>query len=477
MNQEEFDNKLNEAFKNEYLPPNEKLWQNISGRLDNNKKKPFWYWLMPLVLVVITATTVFFNGKKSNNIAEVALNNNKAKIENNAVITSQSSTDYKKNTSNEGIKDNPTFNDTPKNKNGKFPAIASVYIENEVSNIISTPKTGKPKKKTFINDNTNRNKITKEDITNKILKRDNDLNDETTDNPLNIYPYKKIPTLAFASLPFELIDYEPLLKNKTQNKSATQNGAKKDRTANFESKWWWSAGLGPQLAINNIKTNDTLEPYIHKDLWKNKKELTRNGTGFQSQFLLGYHFNNHFSIESGIQYSLRSESIRLDKVTDDIAFRTANNKVALYQKVILLAILQTPSGPDTTRYNAVQSFTMVANNKYHAFTVPIKLNFGMNITPATKFQLSAGLGITYLYAKKTEHLNMVTEEKFTTDKKSLFTASYNTQLAFYTNFNNYGEIGVYTGFQGYINRWSVINKQYSLGMSDMQLGLCFRRPF
>ncbi len=482
MNQEEFDNKLNDAFKNEYLPPNEKLWQNISERLENKKKKPFWYWLMPLVLVLVTATAVFFSGKKESNKKAIATNAQISNEENatNALINNS-------NANNNTINNNniATNIDTAEEIKSKIHVIALAYSESETTPTQKNTATKTPKNKAKLTD---KNKLVIRDKPNNTVsdKGNSNINTSNTEfdyepitRLLPIYSYKRITTIGSFMQFKNLIEYEPIALNKLPSKINKNNNGSKDRTADFDKKWWWSVGVGPQLAINNMKTNDTLEPYVHKQLWKNKEKITSNGTGFQSQFLVGYKINKHFSIEAGLQYSLRTESIRLNEESDSIAFRSSNGTIGAYRRVILLAILQNPitGQKDTTPYNAIQAFTMFTNNKYHAITIPLKINSEFNITQKTKFQFGLGIGLTYLYAKKIEHFNMVSEESFISKKQSMFTASYNTQLAFYTNFNDYGEIGVYTGFQGYLNRWNVINKQYSIGMSDMQMGLTFRRPF
>ncbi|NQW42200.1 MAG: hypothetical protein HQ463_02045 [Bacteroidetes bacterium] len=501
MNLEEFDNKLGEAFKYEHLPPNEKLWQNINVRLDQ-QKKPLWFWLVPvaiIALVVVGVSSWLYNNDKTEvtNIAKtevssasiaqqkesISTENSAEKMNNEAIVEN---TEKEKNADNyNNAKDTRRFKSS-------FSALNNIEDnseENKVLSIANTknvkPKKGKSKNKLSPEgkaaiSSKSKTKLpflaeTQTAQTTQTLQAAKATQTEDIDlTSLMFAKHRKLKTnkLQFSAL---LPDY---LKSLTPNvlKSPNSN-ADKNREADFDSKCWWSAGIGPQLCLNNMKVNDSMEAYTHKQLWKNKKELTSNGSGFQTQFLAGYKLNKYFSIESGLQYSLRSESIRLNEESDDIAFRD-NGKIAAYQKVILLFIFKDNNGfYDTTRYNAVQSFTMIANNKYHAVTVPLKLNSEFKVSSTTKVQLGIGLGLTYLYSKKNAHFDLMKEEKVTELKKGYFTSSFNSQLAFYTNFNNLGEIGVYTGFQGYIGRLNVVNKQYSIGMSDLQLGMCFKRPF
>jgi hypothetical protein len=71
---------------------------------------------------------------------------------------------------------------------------------------------------------------------------------------------------------------------------------------------------------------------------------------------------------------------------------------------------------------------------------------------------------------------LVNEIVKTENKKSTLNTSLNTQIAFYTNFNDVGQIGIYSGFTMFNNPWQINQKQYSISMKDIQFGITYRKP-
>jgi hypothetical protein len=88
-----------------------------------------------------------------------------------------------------------------------------------------------------------------------------------------------------------------------------------------------------------------------------------------------------------------------------------------------------------------------------------------------------GGGFSMINSHNTEHLNMIWGNSVKESNSTQFSASLNSNLSLYTNFNDIGQIGVYTGLQMYLNPWKVNSNQYAVNMRDLQMGITFRKPF
>jgi hypothetical protein len=241
------------------------------------------------------------------------------------------------------------------------------------------------------------------------------------------------------------------------------------------SRHWLSFGIGPQIAQNYLKMNADSQAYIHKHLWDNKDIVTHNGIGLNSFITYAYKFGkkNRFSFETGLNYSFRTENIQINESTYEIAVRKNNQEIVQY---LNLRVWISPNPGDTTFYNAAQSFTMLKKNRYNVFTLPFRINSEHKITDNTFFMLGVGGGISMMSGKDISHYNLVYEREDVVAKHTQFSASLNTRLSLYTNFNNMGQVGIYGGVQSYLQPWEIQNLQYKIKMQDIQFGIVFRKP-
>jgi hypothetical protein len=470
MSPEEFDNRLKSAFQDENLLPKEQLWANISSQLEPKAKTPFWYWLLPATVVVIGAVVWIGSQKPITNATAIETNvapsnNGKPKTESNEAALSSKT---KQNQANESI--------------------AKVKNTNSAISGQTEKNTEKSKKNQDNSKWGNVQLMTKYPIN----ITDNDIKDSSKSRPkspiVNFHD-DGIEALGIKNHPlFKLIGFPSFLKrykiedlNSINNVSYQTNcfknpeSKKPVKTSDFSSKRWFTFGLGPQLAINSIKVNQDSQAWVHKHLWDNKDRLTSNGSGFQAFGHLAIKFgkNQRFIFETGLNYSIRTEEIKLNESSYDIAARDNTGKINQYTQILLKVIY----GTDTTEYLAVSNFSLAVNNKYHILTLPFRLSAEHKMSDATFMSYGLGGGVSVLSSHNTEHLNMIWGNSVKEKNSTQYAASLNANLALYTNFNDIGQIGVYTGFQMYLNPWKVNSNQYAINMQDLQLGITFRKPF
>jgi hypothetical protein len=245
---------------------------------------------------------------------------------------------------------------------------------------------------------------------------------------------------------------------------------------NFEdNKWWLNFGVGYQIAYNNFHStyDSATKNKIHRTLIDNEDQLTNNGAGFQMHLNLQNKFGkgNRFSFETGVNYSYRTEDIKINEQTYDIAARNNSDDILNYLRLKLFIAV----GNDTTFFDATQSFALVNKNKYSIITVPLRFQYEQPLNRNTFVSLGLGGGASIIKNKTTTHYDMVKEKDFQKSSSTQLTASLNTMLSLYTNYNGIGQFGIYGGYQMYLSPFKV-NEQYGVRMSDLQFGVILRRP-
>jgi hypothetical protein len=457
MNPEEFDKRLKQTFKTENLIPKEDLWENIASQIQPNQKKSFWLYFTPIILAVVvsSAAAYYFISDNKNN-AIISSNNTEIQnpqLQNQSTEINQTN---KKQVS-KGIKEATGI---AKTNTSESKGLISEKPTSESNLSSSKSKSKSPRNPLF---NTKHQEIIK-DATPSLF--------QNQDIQFDIFSISKIKFRKRFQTP--LFNNE-LLKNET-NPFVANNSNRKNKTNN-ESKWSLLYAVGPQLALNKVEIPAEHKAFVHKKLWDNQNQLTHNGTGFHTNLLLNYKFSKLFSLESGIEYGIRTEDIKLDISSDEIAIRNSSNNIIKYDKLKLLVIVINPDGTkDSTFYDAISSFNLAVNNKYHSITIPVNFKSEFKLSENTAIQLGIGGGFSYLFSKKTVHYDILNEKKVEEQKNRLFTSSLNTKITLLTNFNDIGRIGVYTGFQVYNTPWQVINNQYSIGMRDFQFGMTYQKP-
>jgi len=472
MNQEEFDNKLGESFKHEHLPPDKRLWESISARLDESPKKRFPLWLIP-VFIAVVAAGAWLIGSMGHETKLASGSDNKiiAAPKNKRTLDSEANT--RSNLTNE-----VTHYDAKTSQNGSTKlTVATDYIKTNLE------QPNKPKIKIPVNRNNeglsigNASNLTSiEPILNHLIATDH-LNVLPTNYDFNdIFLSKQLylkPFLALFTAPREESSIDASVKTK---KGRLIRSRYTKQPVNFDSKWWWSIGAGPQISHNTAIVPDDSVSKIHKDLWANRDMLTHNGTGFHSQFLFGHRIGEHFSFETGLQYGRHAEDIKFNITSFAVETRDKSNNITAYEDSVIFWIVLSSKPFDTTYYYATRGFSLVARNRYQIFTIPLKFNYEQNITPNTKIVAGIGAGFSGIRSKSVKHLTLINDTYFEEKKTTQFTASFSAQLGMYTNINEIGQLGFYTNFQLYAKPWEMGNKQYAIRMSDLQFGLSFRRP-
>lgn len=460
MSPEEFDNRLKSSFQDEHLPPKEHLWVNVSGKLDLQAKKPVWHWLLPLTIVV-TAGIVWFAADNSGvSRPETAQSTVQEGIA--AVQAEQAAEPGVQNTGKPEVISEKQNETALKTAPDNVPA-PRVAMPDRTAGSTS------PDLSNYI-----RNARRAAQVPQNRLPASFAASTGSIDESLNYGPFFKPASYPLFAMNMVAENVEPYPAPLFEKTAAAQPDDKNNRYAEFSNKRWFNIGMGPQMALNALKINNDSQAYIHQYLWDNKRIVTNNGTGFNGFATFGYKFgkNNRFSIETGLNYSVRTEDIKFNESTYDIAARDGNNKIQQYLRLKVFIIL----GPDTTFYDAVQSFSMVAINKYHIFSIPFRFNSEHKISENTYFSAGIGGGLSMMTASKTVHYDLVHEKQKTGSRQRQFSGSLNAMLSLYTNYNDVGQIGIYTGFQSYLSPWKSNTAQYSIRMSDVQLGILFRKP-
>ncbi|MEZ4803953.1 MAG: hypothetical protein R2852_00295 [Bacteroidia bacterium] len=500
MSPEEFDNRLKSSFQDEYLPPKEHLWANISEKLDRKARKPLWYWLLP-VLIVVSASLIWIgNGftNSKNKMAVVQENN----IEN---ITSSNVDDTETNTGNDSeastvktvqiieLESSHRSATSTASENVKTEKLINTNAENGSSTRVNTRhkaienQINKPQVGFTSLNNTNNSSasaINGQNSNSSLNNIQRDFNSILNDD-LNYL------SLGYIGFPYFNIyfntDNESMIaftrpnnsSNKNQGSAKKVKNSKTDYSPDLSSKHWLSFGIGPQRAMNSLKINQDSQAWVHHHLWDNKGKMTNNGVGVQAFANYQYKFgkNNRFSFETGLNYSLRTEDIRINESSYDIAARDNDGRIKKYTPILLLLIIPNPNGGfDTTTYSAVSNFSLAVKNKYHVFTLPIRFNSEHRISTNTFFSFGLGGGMSLISSSNSEHLDMIEGSSKKQSKSTQMSASFNSRISVYTNINNSGQFGVYAGVQTYLNPWTINSNQYSIKMSDLQFGINYRLP-
>lgn len=502
MSPEEFDNRLRSSFNDEFVPPKEHLWRNIDTRLDQQTKKPVWYWLAPLAIVAVatiawlsnadiigdktdapnTNTIAAVNNSTSAQSADAPANNQTtttlAETNNNSTANSISeSTDLPK-IAKEGYESNNTPNRnsnsnavTGKTRSGKSKSTKkpkTLYSENP------TAKSGSNNNGSDINNNSTLASNSDNSANKNNTRLESEINNQSVFSKLFfIKRFKRnfsIDMLSKADLsPIKW----PVLAAPGKGQHTAEDMA---WGGNFEdNEWWLNFGFGNQVAFNRFHaTYDSItKNKIHRTLIDNEDELTHNGSGFQMHINIQNKFgkNNRFSFETGINYSYRTEDIKMNEQTYDIAARNNSDDILNYLRLKLFIAV----GTDTTFFDATQSFALVEKNKYSIITVPLRFQYEQPLNRNTFLSLGLGGGASIVKNNTTTHYDMVKEKDFQKSSSKYLTASLNTMLSLYTNYNGIGQFGIYGGYQMYLTPFKV-NEQYGVRMSDLQFGVLFKRP-
>lgn len=499
MSPEEFDNRLRSSFNDEFVPPKEHLWRNIDTRLDQQTKKPVWYWLVPLAIVAVASIAWLTNantiGDKTDapNTTTIAASNNSTSAQSaDASANNQTRTALSDNNNNSTANTIAESSDLPKITN-------QTYESNNTPSGNGNAATGKarsgksksaknPKTKGSENPTAKSGSNNGSDINNTstlISNSDNSANNNNTRSESEFNNQSVFSKLFFVKRFKRNLSVDWL--SKAERSPITwpvlKTPLKKGQTAedmawggNFEdNKWWLNFGVGYQIAYNKFQStyDSATKNKIHRTLIDNEDQLTNNGAGFQMHLNLQNKFGkgNRFSFETGVNYSYRTEDIKINEQTYDIAARNNSDDILNYLRLKLFIAV----GTDTTFFDATQSFALVKKNKYSIITVPLRFQYEQPLNRNTFVSLGLGGGASIIKNNATTHYDMIAEKEFQKTSSTHLTASLNTMLSLYTNYNGIGQFGIYGGYQMYLTPFKV-NEQYGVRMSDLQFGVLFKRP-
>ncbi len=501
MSPEEFDNRLRSSFNDEFVPPKEHLWHNINTRLDQQAKRPVWHWLAPVAIVAIATLAWLGNAYMSDkndptsntSTSEVTVDNTPA--QSTLAITKNNNSASNMTQSNQL----PESAQTAKKPDvSNTTALAHHNAQTNKSIKGSEKATSGTGRRHFRNNNRHQTSANSSHSNNgNASNNGTNSNNGNTTNLSNISiqnnmesQVQKDEFAVFSKLFFikrfkrnfsiDLLSKAertptkwPELKQPGKGQHSAEDMA---WGGNFEdNKWWLNFGFGNQVAFNSFHgTYDSAtKNKIHKKLIENEEQLTHNGSGSQIHLNIQNKFGkgNRFSFETGINYSFRTEDIKMNEQTYDIAARNNNEDILNYLRLKLFIAV----GTDTTFFDATQSFALVTKNKYSIITVPLRFQYEQPLNRNTFISLGIGGGASIVRNKSTTHYDMVKEKEFQNNNSKYLTASLNTMLSIYTNYNGIGQFGVYGGYQMYLTPFKV-NEQYGVRMSDLQFGVILRRP-
>lgn len=477
MNSEEFDNRLRNTFRDEFEPPREGLWQNILDGLEQEKKSPVWYWLVPVLVLVVSGimwlTSSLFDG-----------DSNKQAQAKTTVVADSSQTGAGNSNSKAPVIDgtpSPIVTDKQKNSqdNGSVARPHDIAADNSVKHV-----TDAARHNTRINPRNAHgfNNIGLPDhIQPQHSGNSNNANAAVSDEEVDLafnrsYPdFSRHIHFSDAAQPYLMMALGKKKENIAPEENNTQYAPK-------ASKWLLNVGFGPQISYNSLAIKNDSQAYIHKDLWANKQKVTHNGSGFHAHgsvmYRLGKSNKHAFIFEGGLFMTYRTENIRMNEGSYDIAHREASIYSDDYNKIDTYMRQQAwiRYNGNYTKFDVVEAFTSIANNKYWTATIPLRLQFEQRISANSFFALGAGAGLSTLYSHKSSHLNLITQKQTEMKSSVQLSGSWNASFALYTNYNGIGQVGVFTSYQSYANPWMLSGKQYGIRMSDLQFGFMFRAP-
>lgn len=475
MSQEEFDNRLKSSFEDEYLPPGDHLWANISDRLEQKSGRPVWYWLLPVLLLTVAGLGWLAGSlSREETKTQTAL---KPALETQAETQAETAVNAAENELGSAREQGISIDSE---KPGSGPVRESITGSNHAPSVPLRAGNAVPAA----------GNIAAPGQTELPLSTAAGLQSETGQKIQDLVLHVPFPLLKISGMrkfmnPFALPEISIGSFTPVKLKSTPAPEKKKYRQssqfADLNSRHWLNFGIAPQQSINKIDISNDSQAWVHRQLWDNKYKMTGNGIGLHAFVSYAYKFGKkqQFSFETGLDYTLRTENIRLNENSYDIASRDSSNRIQKYVRVILLQLVvynPVTGKNDTTNYLASSSYSMAVSNRYHSITVPLHVNAEFKLSPNTYVSAGLGGGVSLISSRSSEHMDMIWGESKTQGASRSLTASLSSRLALYTNFNDYGQIGIYSGFRTYLSPWEINTKQYAIKMSDLQFGITFRKP-
>lgn len=493
MSPEEFDNRLRASFKDEQLPPREQLWQNVSARLDQNPGGSVWRWAAPVIIAVIVGLTwigtSLLSNKKENSapVSSVTTHTDSTTIV-LAQSTETNSTDVapvENNPSNESAgssalrSENPTNSMGETSANSNSGASSSSALNNEGSNSSETTRALDNQSNTGLNNrNFSRHASTNPQSNSGI--QSNPLGDEEFSlSTLSVTQFKPFANAVIEKPEVTRFDFISGLLHKSGKKVISIAERKKNAILNSgdfsDVKWFLNFGIGQQISYNiGGDINKDSSEYFHKNLYKHGKQLSGTGGGFNIHSTATRRFgkNKMFNIEFGLQYSRHREIIGMNENTVDIKMvDSASGKILYY--INAQGSFKDPQG-NTNYFELTEGFSYARRNTYNIFTVPFRFNVEQPLTPNTFVSLGIGGGMSYILGTSTGHYNLRRQSEMLVTNHQ-FSGNVNTMLQVYTNYNATMQVGFYTGYQMYLNKYNIAN-QYKIKMRDLQFGITCKVP-
>lgn len=222
--------------------------------------------------------------------------------------------------------------------------------------------------------------------------------------------------------------------------------------------WEIGAGLTPALSHKWVSSNPSLAGLINESYFSIIDQSENANFAYQTGISVSYHWNNNWSLHTGLGISTRSEAVNYNYVIDKApVLNVTESRIDSY---ILLA----PSARIQVDHSG--------SNSYHFITIPVQL--GYNYPLGSSWEIRSRIGLSYMqltdmFGKSPDYTYLTLYDLGTSKiyNKSNLATIFGTGL--YYNFKNF-VIGAEPTFSSNISSLSVaesaINvKPYSYGFN------------
>lgn len=381
-----FENNLQKQFESWQLPPQPRVWENIEQRLHKKKRRPiifWWFWALPIVLIGSglffwmndttlskatkqTETTNYNITKITNTIKQAHLeaktnlktdNSHKKQAKKPLLIAEKTAkiTDFsRKKISNKQPKLNVELGE-----NNSFKRVFVSNANKEASKIPATKNDVKTITETAVSivnlseqepqkTETNQSDIKKTVI--EYTKKDSSQNaNQLTTDSLAAILNKKMPVT-------------PNKKHRFNQHLSIGGGWLYENNQQFV--------LGNQVPGNNLESSFSNASPGSISASRNIISTIETGRYFQAAWLLQYSLSNRWKVETGLQYSFLTNTLKTGAAKDT---NTANFSQPFY-------------------YTNGNNFSRT--NYMHQITVPLTVQYAFNIKKNNPILLGTGFAIT-----------------------------------------------------------------------------------
>ncbi len=428
------DTMLDDMFRdkmNQYdSPVADRNWEKIADALKKDKRRPFAFWwrtLLPGLIIVVLGTGAYTWYKMSNsniagkNIAAVSTTVNNS-VPNNSINNTVSSNNETVTTNNSSPVDNASSN------NNSSVNSTSDHSSSQMNEVVATENNNSTIRNSSIVNTTKKPSSTKQNrnLVNKIDKEENNYNSSNikktkkknnivgndiadeenngstfskasfTTSPSNKKKAKKQSDLSLTSMNKNEEEQNQELQNNFSlalMRAGRQAGEPSFGTTITDTKkpldcptafggrgssWFVDGFVSPNYTSRSLTNNGNQIEFNKKDSSENLK------LSFSGGINVGRMIGNHFSLKTGLNYSLTTEKFNWSKIN------SIKDVLIISVKKIVIAPGDTVYVYDTSHFQQIGRLTTNSTNRYHSFDVPLIFGYetkGDNI----RFNINAGV--------------------------------------------------------------------------------------